>query len=148
MAQDVRKTMSDNDTKIMRTQGKRTLVYRWDDANCKLNARYYRIGGFAIAMKEFESAPMIPGPQASFGAMHQVGETMFYGKGFIGEVGEVLAIHQEESDEDRQWDEVMKLAEKYGLIRQAYGGVAVLAHQTVEFPGAVKNAAKKVGATR
>jgi len=31
------------------------------------------------------------------------------------------------NQEDRRWQEVMKLAEKYGFIIQAYGGVATLA---------------------
>jgi hypothetical protein len=29
--------------------------------------------------------------------------------------------------DDEHWEEVMKLAEKYGFIIQAYGGTAVLA---------------------
>jgi len=32
------------------------------------------------------------------------------------------------SSQDKNWTEVMKLAEKHGLITMAYGGVAVLMH--------------------
>jgi len=34
---------------------------------------------------------------------------------------------------DQHWTEVLKLAEKYGFIRQAFGGVAILAtHQNID----------------
>lgn len=34
-------------------------------------------------------------------------------------------------EQDKHWDEVMKLAEKYGFIIQAYGGTATLCtHKT------------------
>lgn len=37
-------------------------------------------------------------------------------------------ISKEQAEEyDSHWEEVLHLAGKYGLIRQAYGGVAVLA---------------------
>ena len=35
-------------------------------------------------------------------------------------------------EENRQWNEVMKLAEKYGLIAQAYGGAAILMSHDVQ----------------
>jgi len=34
--------------------------------------------------------------------------------------------------EDKQWDEVMKLAKKYNLIVQAYGGTAILIHPEIQ----------------
>jgi len=36
------------------------------------------------------------------------------------------AIDQKEKTEEDKWTEVMKLAEEYGFIRFAYGGVAML----------------------
>ncbi len=36
------------------------------------------------------------------------------------------------SDMDRYWDEVMKMAEEYGFIVEASGGVAVLATHRVQ----------------
>ena len=36
------------------------------------------------------------------------------------------AINQKEKSKGDKWMEVMKLAEEYGFIRFAYGGVAVL----------------------
>lgn len=37
-----------------------------------------------------------------------------------------------ETEETQQWDEVMHLAEKYGLIAQAYGGTAILICHNVQ----------------
>jgi hypothetical protein len=37
-----------------------------------------------------------------------------------------------EIEEERQWNEVMKLAEKYGLIAYAYGGTAILFSHDVQ----------------
>jgi len=36
------------------------------------------------------------------------------------------------TEQDRKWKEVMKLAECYGFIIQAYGGVATLATHDVQ----------------
>ena len=51
-----------------------------------------------------------------------------------------------DKEETRQWDEVMNLAEKYGLIVQAYGGTATLfSHDTQREEGCYYDIQYKCG---